>query len=79
MSPPSPRTDADRQREAAEALARVHRESETLGGSSLDALVGPPSGEETPAELWGRRIGRSLGLIAAVAMAWQLIRHFANL
>jgi hypothetical protein len=30
------------------------------------------SGPEDPAEIWGRRIGRGLGLVAVLVLAWML-------
>ena len=77
--------DEDREREAREALERVARESETIGGSSLartgrrvaghfsgrDA-VGEDEGGTDPVELWGRRIGRALSLVGVVVLAYLL-------
>jgi hypothetical protein len=87
------RDDEARTREAQDALARVKRDSETLGGSALaradqakplgwvdhlagkDAIGAAEDGGTDPAELWGRRIGRSLSLIGVVVLAWMLGRQ----
>lgn len=77
-------TDDERQKEAQEALERVARESETIGGSSLanmgrrvghhfsarDAVAGVDEGDTDPIELWGRRIGRTLSLVGVVVLAY---------
>ena len=75
--------DGDREREAAEALERVRRDSETVGTSSMarvtrrvgDHFAGRDAHDEAagdPAELWGRRIGRALSLVAFVGLALWL-------
>ena len=77
--------DDEREREAREALERVARDSETIAGSSLGRAgrrlgnhfaardaVGEADGGTDPIELWGRRIGRALSLVAVVALAWWL-------
>ena len=76
-------TEAEREREAREALERVARESETIGSSSLGRVgrrvgdhfaardaVGEAEGGTDPIELWGRRIGRTLSLIGVVVLAY---------
>ena len=73
----------EREREAREALERVGRDSETIGGSSLARVgrrvgdhfgakdaVGEADGGTDPIELWGRRIGRALSLIGVVVLAY---------
>ena len=75
--------DKEREREAREALERVARESETIGGSSLGRIgrrigdhfsardaVGETEGAADPVELWGRRVGRALSLIGVVVLAY---------
>lgn len=83
------RDDAEREREAKAALERVARDSETLGSSSLartgkrvgdhflgaDAVGQADGGGTDPAEVWGRRIGRSLSLVGVVFLAWLLGRQ----
>jgi hypothetical protein len=80
------RTDEERARESREALARVARDSETVGSSALacsgrriadhfagrDAVGDAEGGATDPAELWGRRIGRALSLLGCIALAWWL-------
>lgn len=79
-------TDEDRRRESQDALARVARESETIGSSALarsarrigdhfaakDAAGTAEDGGTDPAELWGRRIGRALSLLGVVALTYWL-------
>jgi len=78
------RDEETRQREAREALDRVRQDSETVGSSSMarlgrrlghhlggqDAVGG--DGSTDPIELWGRRIGRSLSIVAFVALSLWL-------
>lgn len=76
-------TDRERERDAREALERVGRESETIGGSSVARLgarlgghfaardaVGEADGSTDPIELWGRRVGRVLSLIGVLVLAY---------
>ena len=80
--------DEKRAREARETLARVQRDSETLGTSSAARAAGTGArrvadhfaardaqsapGGGDPVELWGRRIGRGLSLIGVIVLAWLL-------
>jgi hypothetical protein len=86
--------DDERSREARNALERVRRDSETLGGSSMaraasdktrdkakgwadhfagkDAQGQGEGGGTDAAELWGRRIGRSLSLIGVIVLTYLL-------
>ena len=73
----------DREQDAREALERVRRDSEVAGTSSVarlgrrvgdhfggkDAVGAGEDGATDPAEIWGRRIGRSLSLVAFVALS----------
>ena len=56
--------------------ARAARESETLLSSSMkraaDHLAGEDAPPNDPIEKWGRRIGRTLGVIVAIYLAVQL-------
>ena len=80
-------TDRDeeaRERESREALERVRRDSETVGSSSMarpaagsaitsegrDAVG--EDGTADPIEVWGRRIGRSLSIIAFIGLSLWL-------
>lgn len=56
-------------------VARAERESTSLGSSALaraaDHLAGKDAPPEDRIELWGRRIGRVLSVIAAIwLVAW---------
>jgi hypothetical protein len=75
--------ESEREREAREALERVERESETIGGSSLGRVgrrlgghfaardaIGDANGGTDPVELWGRRIGRALSLIGVIVLSY---------
>lgn len=85
-----PQDEEARRREAKETLERVHRDSETLGGSTMaraagdkaqgwldhfmakDAIAKGEDGQTDSAELWGRRIGRSLSLIGVIVLGYML-------
>lgn len=80
--------DDERAREARDALARVQRDSETLGTSSAARAAGAGAkriadhfaardaqdahGAADPVEIWGRRIGRGLSLIGVIVLTWLL-------
>ncbi len=86
------RKEEERQRESREALARVARESETLGSSAMaraarrvgghfagdDAGGQAEDGGTDPIEVWGRRIGRAGSLILFVVLLVGLIMQFAG-
>ncbi len=76
---PGPRDETPERRDADAILDRVARDSDSLGGSAAArATVTPPSEEGDWAELWGRRIGRGLGYLAAVGLAlWLLAAYFS--
>ena len=76
--------DEARRREALDALEKLRRDRAPLAGSGLaDAArraarhfaaadaVGP-DGARDPIELWGRRIGRVLSLLAVIALSIYL-------
>jgi hypothetical protein len=80
--------DEARRREALEALDKLRRERAPLAGSGLtDAArragrhfaaadaVGP-DGTRDPIELWGRRIGRALSLLAVIALSIYLYLRY---
>jgi hypothetical protein len=82
--PASHDRDEARRREALDALDKLKRERAPLVGSGLaDAArraarhfaaadaVGP-DGAHDPIELWGRRIGRGLSLLAVIAISIYL-------
>jgi hypothetical protein len=76
----------EREEEARIALDRVRRETEGVGGSAAaraagrlrghfsgaDARGAEPDGGTDPIEVWGRRIGRALSVVLAVALVWWL-------
>ena len=72
-----------REEEARRVLDRVARETESLGGSSFartavhtrDHFMGSDADPEDRAEVWGRRIGRSLGAVAVVVLGVWLLRR----
>jgi hypothetical protein len=76
--------DEARRREALDALDRLRREREPLAGSGLaraarraaDYFTGRDAvgvdGATDPVELWGRRIGRTLSLLAVIALSIYL-------
>jgi hypothetical protein len=65
-----------RQREAKAALDRVKRDQEGIFSSSMARASDHFSGKDAPpddnVELWGRRIGRTLSLIAVVVLGYTL-------
>lgn len=74
--------DEEQVREAHEALRRVEAETESIGTSALARAARHMAGADAPAddrmEVWGRRIGRGLGLLAALYLAATLFQHFAG-
>ena len=70
-----------RRREATDALDRIRRDGDRVFGSALvravehflakDAAAGP-GGATDPIELWGRRIGRALSLVAFIGLCIYL-------
>jgi hypothetical protein len=81
--------DAEREKESRDALERVRRDSQTIGSSSLaqlgrrmgdhfggrDAIGEGEGGSTDPVELWGRRIGRFLSVIAFVLLSLWLLHQ----
>lgn len=76
-----PNADEARAREAKRVLDRVSRESETIATSSFarvarqatDHMAGADADQNDKAEVWGRRIGRGLGVVAALVLLVMLI------
>ena len=78
--------EAERRRDAEATLAGVVRDAEVVGtstfarmarhtGERLEAHFGAADADPDDAvEIWGRRIGRGLALIAAVALVVHLLR-----
>jgi hypothetical protein len=81
---PTHERDEARRREAFDALEKLKRDRAPLAGSSLadaarravqhfaaaDAIG--PDGARDPIELWGRRIGRALSLVAVIVLSVYL-------
>lgn len=73
--------DKERARESQRVLERVSRESETIATSSLarvakqatDHIAGADADHDDKAELWGRRVGRSMAVVAAIILLVMLI------
>lgn len=69
---------AERNRQAASALHRVERESETLASSTLPR-AGMRADEDDADEAvvrWGKRLGRSLGIAVALFLLWKVMGVF---
>ncbi len=68
--------ETERAAEAKAALERIRRDQEGLLGSSMaraaEHFAGKDAPADEPAEIWGRRIGRSLSLVGVVVLAWWL-------
>ncbi len=70
--------------ESRRILDRIDQESETIGTSSLartaektrDHFMGNEQGEDDPIEIWGKRIGRILSLIAVVVLIIYLYNTY---
>jgi hypothetical protein len=72
--------DEERARAAREALARVAGEGEIFASSGLSPTGGPVAGaaarsepEHDPVEIWGKRIGRGLGIAFALGLVVHLV------
>ena len=73
-------------REARKALERVARDAEIVGQSSFARaagkarahLSGADADSSDPAEVWGRRVGRALSVVAFIALAIWLIGYLAR-
>lgn len=68
--------------ESREALKRVERDTQSIGGSPLPPLGRRAAGSDgvgwgdhggrDPIEIWGRRIGRGFSAVLAVVLTWWL-------
>lgn len=82
--PASRKPPDDRQEESKRILERAHRDSETIGTSSMartadrvsDHFKGSENPEDDRIEIWGKRIGRLLGLIAVIALTIHLVTTY---
>jgi hypothetical protein len=62
-----------RAKQARRNLDRLSEQSEKLMGAGHD---GPREAPDDPIELWGRRIGRSLGYLIATALLFYLLATY---
>jgi len=75
---------SDEETESKRILERVEQESETVGTSSVkrvaERVKGHLSAEDTDenewVELWGKRIGRTLGAIFVIFLIIYLLRTY---
>lgn len=74
-----------RRRAAREALARVAGEGEIFASSALSRDGTPasvsPSGREAESdavEIWGKRIGRGLGIVFALVLVVHLVTTYGS-
>jgi hypothetical protein len=80
--------EAERRRASDEALAGVVRDAEVVGTSGFartatdagrrltDHFGGADADPDDPIEIWGRRIGRGLGLLFALFLVVHLVRTY---
>ena len=75
-------SDEQRVREARRDLERLSEQSEVIGTSSFSRVAGRARdhmlGADAPdpedrIEVWGRRIGRSVGVLFAIYLVWWLL------
>jgi hypothetical protein len=60
-------------------LERLAREGENIGGRALpDVPLDPAAAANDGIEIWGRRIGRTLGWAAVVFLLFQLMRIYGS-
>ncbi|MHB2168393.1 hypothetical protein [Alsobacter sp. R-9] len=74
------RREEERAEEARRTLERLSAETETVGHSALARAARHFGANDAPEgdriELWGRRIGRSLGLVFALYLIWTIVQYF---
>lgn len=80
--------EAERRRRSEEALSGVVRDAEVIGTSGFartaadatrrigDYFGGADADPDDAIEVWGRRIGRGLGLIFALYLVVHLVRTY---
>lgn len=66
---------AERDRQAASALNRVERESETVATSTLPraGMRAVDDDADEAVVRWGKRLGRSLGIAVALFLLWKVM------
>lgn len=75
-----------REEEARKVIERVERDSEIVGRSSFvraagkarDHLAAADAKGEDPVELWGRRVGRILSVVAFIGLALWLFAYLTR-
>ncbi|RNC96960.1 MAG: hypothetical protein ED558_03705 [Oricola sp.] len=73
-----------REEEARKVIERVERESEIVGRSSFVRAAGKARDHltaaeaEDPVEVWGRRVGRALSVIAFIGLALWLLAYLTR-
>ena len=72
------RDDDRRREESRRILERVDRESDLFFLRSTPRRSQPASGNADWTELWGRRIGRGLAVIAAILLVGWVVSLFIN-
>lgn len=70
----SPREREEEAERARRDLARMHEQSEKLLGPGQQG--GPGEEEEDFAEVWGKRIGRGLGIVFALFLVVYLLNTY---
>ncbi|MEJ1159803.1 hypothetical protein [Prosthecomicrobium sp. N25] len=78
--------EAERRREAEAVLARAERDSETvLSGTAkttanrvAEHFGAADADQADPVEVWGKRLGRALALVAAGLLILHLVRTYAG-
>jgi hypothetical protein len=76
-----PGRDHDQRRAALADLARLQHEPDALGGlfgRARDHFGAADTPADDPAELWGRRIGRTLSAVAFLALAAYLYATYVR-
>lgn len=76
------RRDAERKEESRRILERVNRDSDSLflrsASRARDHFAAREAEGEDWTELWGRRIGRTLGLVAAFLLVLWIVFSLAG-
>ncbi len=78
--------EEESKREAERVLERVSTESEVLGTSSFvkqanrarDHFAGADGDQSDKVEIWAKRVGRGLSVIAFIALAYWLVRFLGR-
>lgn len=78
--------DEKRQRESARVLERVSTESEVVGTSSFvrqankarDHLTGADGDQSDSVEIWAKRFGRGLSIVAFILLAIWLVNYLGR-